>query len=581
MKTKRSKQYQKPNVLIDEEFQALIPPLEKSERESLERSIVSAGKATAAIDVWIPKENAGWLPPTPILPLVIDGHNRLEICERLGLPFRIRTLDFPDRDAVKAWMFENQISRRNLSNDQVVMLASLRGIASDRGTARQREMARVLADAGKSAPVIAGKLSLALAFGAYARHAGLIQPRKYRARVLAETPDTGVPAGPSGALAESPPVQLAPGQELKRQTIQVNPDGTLRTRYDLSQTVRNPPSYETVPEGHLVTKTTTRIDADGRVGMQYVTAKPEEQARWRAIKLAVADMCANLREVPPTPEPVTGEDAAQLVAVYCFGDPHIGMLAWGHETGHDFDTKIAFALTVKVVNRLVAGAPEADTSLLVLIGDNYHADDDRQVTPGHGHKLDVDTRAARVFRVGCELWEYAIDRLLTKHKKVIVDVVKGNHDPQTAFYLSEHLRTRYRAEPRVTVIDNVREHHYHLFGKVLIGTTHGHKTRPDGLRDVMATDVPQWWAASEDGERHWISGHIHSKTWWDFRGCSLESLRTLAPADAYAQGAGYRSAQDAVVITYHTEHGEIGRNVVSPEFAGFKRARRSYEDTAI
>ena len=92
------------------------------------------------------------------------------------------------------------------------------------------------------------------------------------------------------------------------------------------------------------------------------------------------------------------------MSVYGLGDPHIGMQAWGAETGQDFDLKIAKRNTTAVVQRLVASAAPSAIGLLVLIGDNFHADDDRQVTPGHGHKVDVDTRAAKVFRVGCQLW---------------------------------------------------------------------------------------------------------------------------------------------------------------------------------
>jgi hypothetical protein len=374
--------------------------------------------------------------------------------------------------------------------------------------------------------------------------------------------------------ATDPPIDLAPGQELKRQTVHVNAAGDLIDRYDLSQVARVEPKFATVPPAHLVTKTTTRIDADGSVGMQYVTAKPETIAQWGAFKAAVAAIVADVPARLNVPYRCTHGPrlyaARELVDVYGYGDPHIGMLAWGPETGQNFDVGIAQALTRKVALELTSLSAGADVGMLVLIGDNYHADTDDQITPGHKHKLDVDTRAARVFRIGVTLWCDQIELMLRRHKRVIVDVVRGNHDPQTSFYLAEIIRREYRRNQRVEVYDNVAEYHYHSFGKVLIGTTHGHKASPLALAQVMATDAPDAWAASKDGERHWITGHIHSQTHWDFRGCSLETLRTLAPADAYASENAYRSRQDAVVITYHRELGEVNRARVTPKRAGFE-----------
>ena len=47
--------------------------------------------------------------------IVLDGHNRLEICTDNGLRFGIEYIDLPDRDACKAWIVSNQLGRRNLS----------------------------------------------------------------------------------------------------------------------------------------------------------------------------------------------------------------------------------------------------------------------------------------------------------------------------------------------------------------------------------------------------------------------------------------------------------------------------------
>ena len=55
---------------------------------------------------------------------------------------------------------------------------------------------------------------------------------------------------------------------------------------------------------------------------------------------------------------------------------------------------------------------------------------------------------------------------------------------------------------------------------------------------------------------------------------TLETLRTLAPEDAYACGAGYRSTRSSVVVDIHAEFGEVGRQTVTPARAGVEMPRK-------
>ncbi len=321
------------------------------------------------------------------------------------------------------------------------------------------------------------------------------------------------------------------------------------------------------PPEHLIERTAYYYDAQGKVRGRWVSTKRNEVDRWDSMVKAARDVCSELSGfcgVAPLPIERTESDT---ISVYGFGDPHAGQHSWGGEVGEDFDLKIVTETTTAVVRRLVDSAANSDVGLLALIGDNFHADDDRQVTPGHGHKLDVDTRAPKVFRAGCILWKTAIDHMLLKHRRVRVVVIRGNHDPLTSFFLAEWLRAIYALDSRVEILDNVREHQYVMFGGVLLGFTHGDKAKPEAMAGVMSADEPDLWAQAT-AERHWITGHIHSKTWWDFRGCSLETLRTNAPEDAYASRHAYRSRRGSVVITYHKDFGEIGRNTVTPARAG-------------
>lgn len=48
---------------------------------------------------------------------IIDGHNRYEICNKMRIPYGVKELDFPSRDAAIAWICANQLGRRNISEE--------------------------------------------------------------------------------------------------------------------------------------------------------------------------------------------------------------------------------------------------------------------------------------------------------------------------------------------------------------------------------------------------------------------------------------------------------------------------------
>jgi hypothetical protein len=93
---------------VDPEFQALIAPLKPEERRQLEANLIAQGCRDAVI-LW----NG----------IILDGHNRAEICARLGIPYKTSSIELPDREAAKLWIEENQVGRRNLTPDQRAAIA--------------------------------------------------------------------------------------------------------------------------------------------------------------------------------------------------------------------------------------------------------------------------------------------------------------------------------------------------------------------------------------------------------------------------------------------------------------------------
>lgn len=95
---------------IDPEFKKLIPPLVPDEKDRLRANLKRDGCRDALV-VW---EEEG---------ILLDGHNRLEICEEEGIEYRTATISLPDRTAAEIWILENQVGRRNLSKSQFAVLA--------------------------------------------------------------------------------------------------------------------------------------------------------------------------------------------------------------------------------------------------------------------------------------------------------------------------------------------------------------------------------------------------------------------------------------------------------------------------
>lgn len=97
-------------VRIDPEFSSLIPPLAEEERRQLEENLKRDGCRDPLV-TW--------------RGVLLDGHNRKGICERLGIEYDVREIELADRDAAKVWIIRNQFGRRNLAAYQRGELALL------------------------------------------------------------------------------------------------------------------------------------------------------------------------------------------------------------------------------------------------------------------------------------------------------------------------------------------------------------------------------------------------------------------------------------------------------------------------
>lgn len=205
------------DIKIDAEFAALIPPLSAEERNQLEENIVEHGGARDPLVVWVPSE---WTPDGESDPLrwedgelqaheclsgeqkqlrvwftetdtytvtdwpvvLLDGHNRYEICTRLDLPFDIEEMRFADRSHAEEWIIRNQFGRRNLPvYDRVILAKRLEVVITTRS--RQGERTDLCQKSDKSLPPLDTKREIAKVAGV--SHDTVAKVKKIEAAVAA------------------------------------------------------------------------------------------------------------------------------------------------------------------------------------------------------------------------------------------------------------------------------------------------------------------------------------------------------------------------------------------------------------
>lgn len=93
------------SLKIDAEFASLIPAHTPEERNLLEAALEKDGCRDPLV-IWAGHDT------------ILDGHNRHAFCTRFKIPFKTTELSLATRDEAKDWIINNQLARRNLTDEQ-------------------------------------------------------------------------------------------------------------------------------------------------------------------------------------------------------------------------------------------------------------------------------------------------------------------------------------------------------------------------------------------------------------------------------------------------------------------------------
>lgn len=258
----------------------------------------------------------------------------------------------------------------------------------------------------------------------------------------------------------------------------------------------------------------------------------------------------------PTIERKPYDDAHLLVIDPA--DVHIGKLASAFESSDAYNIKIAKKRVMDGVLGILnkTSGFNIDKILLIIGNDILHIDTPKRTTTS-GTPQDTDGMWYEAFLEAKRLYINVIE-CLVPIADVHITFNPSNHDYTNGFFLADAIQSWFRLSKNITFDCSISHRKYFLYGKNLIGTTHGDGAKSSDLPLLMAQEAKESWAITK--YRYIYTHHIHHKTAKDYIGVAVESLRTPSGTDSWSHRNGYEHSPKAVEgFLHHKEHGQIAR----------------------
>lgn len=321
----------------------------------------------------------------------------------------------------------------------------------------------------------------------------------------------------------------------------------------------------TVDEGH-VTDTGKMLVVPLFHTEAHFERKTQEIRKSNALQELIEDAKKHSVKYPKINYPKHGANG--LLYEIDLPDIHFGRLTWEEESGENYDIKLAETYATQVMQELLAHTNKYPISKILLpFGNDFFNVNNKNETTVHGTPQQEDTRWQKTFRKGRQLAVSLIE-MCSQVAPVDVLIIAGNHDEERMFYLGEALDAWFHNNPQVKVDNRAIKRKYYLYGKVLLGLTHGYYEKADKLPFLMPTEVPDLWARAKFKE--WHLGDKHHKKEFEYKtnednGITVRILRALAAVDAWTFDKGFIGAVRAgESFLWHPEKGLIAQFTASP-----------------
>lgn len=322
-----------------------------------------------------------------------------------------------------------------------------------------------------------------------------------------------------------------------------------------------------LPSPLVLSSISTMVKTDDGLP-QWIKAKVDPNKVQEAMLAAIGALSVEMPRAKPARLKTATLD--HLCTLYTLTDCHVGMKAWAPETGADWDLEIAERTLCGAIDYLVDTSPASTVGFLSQLGDFLHFDGLSAVTPTSGHQLDADSRYSKVVATAIRILRYAIARMLTKHRKVVVLMAEGNHDIAGAVWLKHIFALLFENEPRVEVITTEMPYYIYVHGLVMLAFHHGHLKKNDQLPLLFAAQYPKQWGATT--KRYCHTGHLHHSEEKEHAGMTVVQHSTIAARDSYATRYGWIADSSMTAIVYHRDHGKAATITVTPEMLELEAA---------
>jgi hypothetical protein len=240
-------------------------------------------------------------------------------------------------------------------------------------------------------------------------------------------------------------------------------------------------------------------------------------------------------------------------------DIHIGKLASSFEAGEEYNTQVAVKRVIDGVMGILNKSSGFNIDKIIFVGGNdvLHIDSPKRQTTG-GTPQDTDGMWYDNFLAAKKLYVQVLE-LLMQVADVHFMFNPSNHDYISGFMLSDSIQSWFRRSENITFDCSMSHRKGFLYGKNLIGTTHGDGAKAQDLPLIMANEFPVWWSKTD--HRYVYTHHIHHKTSKDYHGCTVESLRSPSGTDSWHHKKGYGVGGVKAVegFIHSMDHGQVAR----------------------
>jgi len=283
--------------------------------------------------------------------------------------------------------------------------------------------------------------------------------------------------------------------------------------------------------------------------------KTEDQQGFETMRQEIIDSISN--HIPKY-IPIDREEVIEgHLLVVDPADIHIGKLCEAFDTGEDYNCQIAVQRVREGVQGIIRKAKGFNIDKILFIGGNdiLHIDTPNRTTTG-GTNQDTDGMWYSNFLTAKKLYVEILEMLLP-----IADVHftfnPSNHDYMSGFFLADVIQTWFKDSKNITFDCSIAHRKGFLYGKNLIGTTHGDGAKQQDLPLLMASEFPMEWSQSK--HRYIYTHHIHHKSAKDYVGITVESLRSPSGSDSWHHKKGYLSIKAVEGFIHHKEFGQVAR----------------------